>query len=124
MDLSTCKNAGPGDIYRTCRWGNTTYSNLLAKANAPYTVRLHWAEHSRNKGPGKNKMDVRANGKVIAGDIDPAAIAGGVWKAGTLDIPHVMTDAEGRLTLEFQNGKRLADESRDARINAYEILPE
>ena len=124
MDLSTCRNAGPGDIYRTCRWGNSTYSNLLAKANAPYTVRLHWAEHSRDKGPGKNKMDVRANGKVIAGDIDPAAIAGGVWKAGTLDIPHVMTDAEGRLTLEFQNGKRLADEKRDARINAYEILPE
>ena len=124
MDLSNCRNPGPADIYRTVRWGNSCYTNLLAKKSAPYTVRLHFCEHSRDKTPGKNKMDVKANGKIIAGDIDPASFGGGVWKAGTLDVPHVMTDADGFMVLEFQNGKRLDKEQRDARINGFEILPE
>ena len=124
MDLTHCSNPGPGDIYRTVRWSDSVYTNLLTKKNAPYTVRLHFCEHSRDKGPGKNKMDVKANGQIIAGDIDPASFGGGVWRAGTLDVPHVKTDDKGLMVLEFRAGKRLGTESRDARINAFEILPE
>lgn len=122
MDLAGCEHPGPADIYRTVRWGDSEYTNLLTKANHPHTVRLHFAEHSKEKGPGKNMMEVLANGKPILQDFDPAFA--GIWKAGTKTVEHVMSDAEGRVILRFQKGRRIGKETRDARINGFEIIPE
>ena len=122
VDLAGCENPGPADMYRTVRWGNSTYTNLLTRKNAPYTVRLHFAEHSRDKGPGKNMMEVLANGQPILQDFDPAFA--GLMRVGTKEVRHVKSDAEGRVVLTFQQGKRIGKESRDARINGFEIIPE
>ena len=122
VDLAGCKNPGPGDIYRTVRWGNSEYTNLVTRKNAPYTLRLHFAEHSRDKGPGKNKMDVKANGKTVVQDFDPAAA--GWMRAFTHEVKGVMSDGEGRIVLKFEGGKRIDKEQRDARINGYELIPE
>lgn len=122
MDLSECPNAGPADMYRTVRWGESVYSNLLAKANAPYTVRLHFAESERSKCGGKNMMDVLVNGVKVLADFDPAFA--GLYKAGVKEVKHVKSDAKGYVNLSFVKGKKVGNESRDPRINGYEIIPE
>ena len=122
MDLSECPNAGPADMYRTVRWGESVYSNLLAKANAPYTVRLHFAESEKSKCGGRNMMDVLVNGVKVLADFDPAFA--GLYKAGVKEVKHVKSDAKGYVNLSFVKGKKVGNESRDPRINGYEIIPE
>lgn len=122
MDLSECPNAGPADMYRTVRWGESVYSNLLARANAPYTVRLHFAESEKSKCGGKNMMDVLVNGVKVLADFDPAFA--GLYKAGVKEVRHVKSDAKGYVNLSFVKGKKVGNESRDPRINGYEIIPE
>ena len=122
VDLSGCKNPGPADIYRTVRWSNSEYVNLVTRKNAPYTRRLHVAEHSRDQGPGKNTMDVKVNGKAVVKDFDPAFA--GWMKAGTHEVKGVMSDGEGRIVLKFEGGTRIGNEQRDPRINGYELIPE
>ena len=122
MDLSECPDPGPADMYRTVRWGESVYSNLMTRANAPYTVRLHFAESEKSKCDGRNRMDVLANGAAIAKDLDPAFA--GLYKAGVKEIKHVKSDAKGYLNLSFVKGRKIADEARDPRINGYEIIPE
>ena len=67
-------------------------------------------------------MEVLANGQPILQDFDPAFA--GLMRAGTKEVRHVKSDAEGRVILTFQQGKRIGKESRDARINGFEIIPE
>ena len=122
MDLSECPDAGPEDMYRTVRWGESVYSNLLSKANAPYTVRLHFAESEKSKCDGKNMMDVLVNGEPILTNFDPGFA--GLYKAGVKEIKHVKSDAKGYVNLSFVKGKKVGNESRDPRINGYEIIPE
>ena len=122
MDLSECPDAGPEDMYRTVRWGESVYSNLLSKANAPYTVRLHFAESEKSKCDGKNMMDVLVNGEPILTNLDPGFA--GLYKAGVKEIKHVKSDAKGYVNLSFVKGKKVGNESRDPRINGYEIIPE
>ena len=62
------------------------------------------------------------NGQVIAKDLDPAFA--GYRRAGTHEVKHVKSDAEGRVVLSFVKGKKLANESRDPRICGFEIIPE
>jgi len=121
MDVN-CKNAGPADMYRTVRWGESVYTNLMTKANASYTVRLHFAESEKSKCDGKNRMDVLANGQVIAKDFDPAFA--GLYTAGVVEFKGVKSDDKGLVVLSFAKGKKVANESRDPRINGYEIIPE
>ena len=121
MDVN-CKHAGPADMYRTVRWGESVYTNLMTKANASYTVRLHFAESEKSKCDGKNRMDVLANGQVIAKDFDPAFA--GLYTAGVAEFKGVKSDDKGLVVLSFAKGKKVANESRDPRINGYEILPE
>ena len=122
MDLSECPDAGPEDMYRTVRWGESVYSNLLTKANAPYTVRLHFAESEKSKCDGKNMMDVLVNGEPILTNFDPGFA--GLYKAGVKEVKHVKSDAKGYVNLSFVKGKKVGNESRDPRINGYEIIPE
>lgn len=122
VEMDGCPNAGPMDIYRTVRWGESTYSNLMTRANASYTVRLHLAESEKSKGPGRNRMDVQVNGRTVCKDLDPAAA--GVNRAGTVDIPHVKSDEKGLVVLSFVKGRKIDKEDRDPRINGFEILPE
>lgn len=122
VEMDGCPNAGPMDIYRTVRWGESTYSNLMTRANASYTVRLHLAESEKSKGPGRNRMDVQVNGRTVCKDLDPAAA--GVNRAGTVDIPHVKSDDKGLVVLSFVKGRKIDKEDRDPRINGFEILPE
>ena len=122
MDLSECANPGPADMYRTVRWSESTYSNLLTRANALYTVRLHFAESEKSKCDGKNRMDVLVNGEPILKDFDPAFA--GLYKAGVKEVKHVKSDARGYVNLSFVKGKKIGNESRDPRINGYEIIPE
>ena len=122
MDLEGCENAGPADMYRTVRWGESVYTNLMTRARAPYTVRLHFAESEQSKCGGTNRMDVLANGETILKDLDPGFA--GLYKAGVKEVKHVMSDENGYVVLSFVKGKKIGNESRDPRINGYEIIPE
>ena len=119
------KAVGPNDMYRTVRWGNSEYTSLLEGKKQKYTVVLHFAEASRDKVAGKAAFDVKANGKVILKDFDVARAAGGVNKAVVVEIKDVESDENGYIKLEFTGGaKRKDGESRDPRINGYEIIPQ
>lgn len=119
------KAVGPNDMYRTVRWGNSEYTSLLSGKKQKYTVVLHFAEASRDKVAGKAAFDVKANGKVILKDFDVARAAGGVNKAVVVEIKNVESDENGYIKLEFTGGaKRKDGESRDPRINGYEIIPQ
>ena len=86
---------------------------------------MHFAESSRDKTPGKAAFDVKANGKVILKDFDVSRAAGGINKAVMAEIKNVESDADGYIKLEFTGGaKRKDGESRDPRINGYEIIPQ
>ena len=116
---------GDPNMYRTVRWGNSEYTSLLAGKKQKYTVVLHFAEASRDKVAGKAAFDVKANGKVILKDFDVARAANGVNKAVVVEIKNVESDANGVIKLEFTGGaKRKDGESRDPRINGYEIIPQ
>ena len=109
-------------MYRTVRWGESVYTNLMTRARAPYTVRLHFAESEQSKCGGTNRMDVLANGETILKDLDPGFA--GLYKAGVKEVKHVMSDENGYVVLSFVKGKKTGNESRDPRINGYEIIPE
>ena len=67
-------------------------------------------------------MDVLVNGEPILKDFDPAFA--GLYKAGVKEVKHVKSDAHGYVNLSFVKGKKIGNESRDPRINDYEIIPE
>lgn len=123
--VDASKYVGPNDMYRTVRWGNSEYTSLLAGKKQKHTVILHFAEASGDKTPGRAAFDVKANGKVILKDFDVSRAAGGMNKVVVVEIKNVESDENGYIKLEFTGGaKRKDGESRDPRINGYEIIPQ
>ena len=122
VEMEGCANPGPPDIYRTVRWSESVYSNLMTRANAPYTVRLHFAESEKSKCDGRNRMNVLVNGDTVLKDFDPAFA--GQNRAGSIDLKHMKSDSKGLVVLSFVKGKKIGNEDRDPRINGYEIIPE
>ncbi len=125
VDLTGAKNPGHPDMYRTVRWSNSTYTAYLSgKPGQKYTVRLHFAESSRDKTAGKREFDVKANGEYILKDYDVAREAGGVNKAVVAEIRDVKSDGDSKIVLEFVGGKKRANESRDPQVCGIEVIPQ
>ena len=125
VNLTGVKNPGHPDMYRTVRWGNSTYTAYLSgKPGQKYTVRLHFCESSRDKTAGKREFDVKANGEYILKDYDVAREAGGVNRGVVAEIKDVKSDENSNIVLEFVGGKKRANESRDPQICGIEVIPQ
>lgn len=122
--MSDDPRLAPPDVYRTVRWSSSNYDFLMEGKSRPYTLRLHFAESSREKTAGVCKFDIKVNGKVVLPDFDVAAAAGGINRAVAVDVK-IESDKEGYVRVEFAKGDKKGNEKhRDPRVCGIEVLPD
>lgn len=115
IDTHLVANPAPEEVYQTARYGQSfTYVLDGLVADAPYTVRLHFAETYWTKS-GQRQFDVAINEQTVLKRFDTVATAGGQNTAIALAFP-ATADATGAITLEFT-----ADVD-NAQINGIEII--
>ena len=90
----------PQAVYQTERWGNSAYSLAHLKPNAPYRVRLHFAEIVWGAA-GKRMFNVLINGKQVLNHFDILAAAGGQGEAIVKEF-NARADGYGKLLVQFQ----------------------
>lgn len=99
--------AGPELMYRTVRWGESSYSFLMEGApDQTYRIRLHFAELDKNTTTGKRMFNVKVNGKVVIADLDVFQEAGGSFKALVKEVSGITADKDNKITIEFAKGKK------------------
>jgi uncharacterized protein YjdB len=69
IDLSGVSNPAPSAVYQTERYGNHTYTLTGFTANAPYIVRLHFAETWHNAA-NLRKFNVTIQGTTVLSNYD------------------------------------------------------
>ena len=92
------RNAAPQAVYQSCERDGFDFN--IPIANGQYTVRLHIAEPYWNTAAESAKsraIDIKLEGVLVEDNLDPAAVAGGVKKAGVID--HQITVADGNLNM-------------------------
>ena len=74
--VTTSANSAPEDVYLSERYVPFTYILTGLIADAPYTVKMHFAE-TYWTGPGERIFSVGMNGKYVLNDLDVFKTAGG-----------------------------------------------
>ena len=113
------ENAAPEWVYRTVRWGECTYPNILTDPSKTYTLRLHFAELDDNTPAGKRRFAVQVNGETVIPSIDVMAHTGRKHRSYVTEVKGLRTAADGRFDITFKNIKSGAPQ-----ISGYEIIPE
>jgi hypothetical protein len=94
--------AAPPAVYRSQRTGAFTCNLEGLSPNAPYQVRLHFAETLFSE-PGKRQFHVDINGARVLTDFDIVAEAGAPNRALVRAFA-AQSDADGRITVAFTRG--------------------
>jgi chitodextrinase len=106
-------------LFRTVRYDDTTAPELtyaFTVPNGSYKVRLYFSENTAaNNAPGKRVFDVNVQTQPTFQNVDIYSLAGGLYKAATLET--VATVTNGQLAITFLH------RINNPRINAIEILP-
>ncbi|GAC1613405.1 MAG: hypothetical protein NVS4B5_00350 [Vulcanimicrobiaceae bacterium] len=114
IDLSGVTNAAPQSVYQNGREGSTVaYAIPGLTANAPYSVRLHFAEPFYTT-TGQRMFNIFMNGAQVATNYDIVAAAGAPNRAV---VKTVATNADGSGSLSI----KLVGMSNNARIDGIEI---
>ncbi|HEY1336473.1 MAG TPA: malectin domain-containing carbohydrate-binding protein [Bryobacteraceae bacterium] len=92
-------NTNTPAIYQTCRWGSFSYN--FSVPNGSYTVKLKFAEVSRNRA-GQRLFNVALNGATVLSSFDIFAAAGGEFIA--LDKTFPVNVSNGQITVQFTPG--------------------
>jgi type 1 glutamine amidotransferase len=100
IDVSGAADAAPEEVYQSSRFQDMTCSLDGLKANAPYLLRLHFAE-LYHQAAGLRVCDVVVNGAKVLENYDIVERAGGAFKAVT-ETREVTSDADGKITIEFK----------------------
>ena len=100
IDLSDAVDAAPEEVYQSSRFQNMSCSLDNLKPNAPYLLRLHFAELF-HQDPGRRVCEVVVNGTKVLEDFDIVAKAGKRFKAVT-ETCEVTSDADGKIAIEFK----------------------
>jgi len=116
IDVSEAAEAAPEAVYKSCRYENMSCTFDGLKANAPYLLRLHFAE-LYHQTAGKRSCDVVVNGTKVLENYDIVEKAGKALKAIT-ETASVTSDADGKIQVEF---KTVRDQ---ALVNGIELLEE
>jgi hypothetical protein len=122
IDTSHVFDPAPQAVYKTGRFGkngsqpaNFTYTIPGLKAEASYTVRLHFAEPYFH-APRQRLFGVAINGTTVLKDFDIFATAGNINTAVTQEF-NASADADGKIVILFKVGS--ADLPM---VNGIEIL--
>ncbi|GCE08936.1 malectin domain-containing carbohydrate-binding protein [Dictyobacter aurantiacus] len=99
IDTSAVTNPAPQAVYQSERYGNFTYTIPALKANAAYTVRLHFAEVYFTSA-GQRAFNVSINGNQVLSNFDIFAAAGGQNKAIVKQFT-TNTDGSGTVSIQF-----------------------
>jgi hypothetical protein len=120
IDVSGVTNPAPQGVYRTERWGATTYSIPNLTPGSTYTVRLHFAE-TAFAGVGQRAFNVTINGSTVLANYDIFADAGALLKA-TVKQFSATADSSGVITIAFSAGTSGAPHTNPS-IRGIEIIP-
>lgn len=87
------------DLFRTERWGESTYNFPLKDGS--YNVTIYMLEgYNQITAPGQRVFDVLAEGQLVANDVDIYALAGARDIAYSMSFDGIQVN-DGNLTLEF-----------------------
>jgi mannose/cellobiose epimerase-like protein (N-acyl-D-glucosamine 2-epimerase family) len=89
----------PQSVYRSERYGNSTYTFPSLTPSTTYKVRLHFAELYWNAN-GKRKFNVQINGTTVLSNYDIFADAGAQYKAVVREITAV-ANSTGNIVVSF-----------------------
>jgi beta-glucanase (GH16 family) len=121
IDVSKVTNPAPQGVYRTERWGPTTYTIPNLTPGASYTVRLHLAEVAF-AAVGQRAFNVVINGTTVLSNFDIFAAAGGEFIANIQQF-NVKADTSGTITIAFTLGTSAAPHKNPS-IRGIEIIPQ
>lgn len=114
IDLSGVTDPAPQDVYRSERYGNSSYTFPGLIPGSMYTIRLHFAELYWTS-TGKRSFNVTVNGTTVLSNYDIYAETGARYKA----VVHEYTatvDGSGEIDLNFITN------TDNATIEAIEII--
>jgi hypothetical protein len=114
INTSNVNNPAPQAVYRSERYGNFNYTIPNLTANAPYLIRLHFAEIYFSS-PGSRVFSVSINGAQVLSSFDIFVAAGGK------DIAHVRefgttANSSGQVVVQFVS---ITDNAKVAGIEVY-----
>jgi hypothetical protein len=97
-------NAGPQELYQTCRHLGPTFTYNIP--NAAYLVRLHFAEpyHTNLTDAAKRNMTVKIEGQTVLHNFNPGVAAGACAKAYVYDKAVAVADGNGLIIEFIDNG--------------------
>jgi hypothetical protein len=99
ITISGISNPAPQAVYRSERYGNSTYTFPSLTSGAQYTVRLHFAELYQTAS-GKRVFNVAINGTTVLSNFDIYATAGGNYKAVLRELT-ATANSSGQIVIKF-----------------------
>ncbi|HZR28042.1 MAG TPA: malectin domain-containing carbohydrate-binding protein [Terriglobales bacterium] len=120
IDVSKVTNPAPQGVYRTERWGPTTYTIPNLTPGGSYTLRLHFAE-TAVAAAGQRAFNVAVNGATVLSNFDIFAAAGGEFIANVQQF-NVTADSSGTITIAFTVGTNGAPHTNPS-LRGIEIIP-
>jgi beta-glucanase (GH16 family) len=120
IDVSKVTNPAPQGVYRTERWGPTTYTIPNLTPGDSYTVRLHFAE-TAFAAAGQRAFNVAVNGAPALTNFDIFVAAGGEFIANVQELK-VTADSSGTITIAFTAGTNGAPHTNPS-LRGIEIIP-
>jgi hypothetical protein len=99
INLSGVTDPAPEAVYRSERYGNSTYTFPGLTASATYTVRLHFAEIYWT-ATGRRRFNVTINGTSVLSNFDIYATAGGNYRAVVREFT-TTANASGQIVVTF-----------------------
>ena len=120
IDVSKVTNPAPQGVYRTERWGPTTYTIPHLTPGGSYTVRLHFAETAVT-ATGQRAFNVAINATTVLSNFDIFAAAGGEFIANIQQF-QTTADSSGTITIAFTAGTNGAPHTNPS-LRGIEIIP-
>ena len=120
IDVTGVTNPAPQGVYRTERWGPTTYTIPNLSPGASFTVRLHFNETAVTAA-AQRSFNVAINGTTVLTNFDIFATAGAAFKALVEQFP-ATADASGKITIAFTKGTNGAPHTNPS-IRGIEVIP-
>ncbi|MBN2575862.1 MAG: hypothetical protein JXP73_14945, partial [Deltaproteobacteria bacterium] len=100
ITTSGITDPAPQKVYRSERYGNSTYTFPNLTVGAGYEVRLHFAELYWTAS-GKRRFNVLLNNTTVLSNLDIYATTGGRYRAMLREFA-TTADSSGRIVIQFQ----------------------
>lgn len=113
IDVSAVTNPAPQAVYRSERWGASTYTLPGYVAGSAHTIRLHFCENYFTAA-GSRKFNVSINGVGVLSNFDIYSKTGAAHKANIQEATAV-ANANGQFIIQFINV------TNNALINGIEV---